>query len=371
MRHPLYKDFPMPARRPLQGHAGLWFQRLFNRFDDDKWTVGETAKRDWLRTLEGGCGDNKALERAARRMLALSRAQGGQSRAFALGWRFATGLGLEHPVENGFTWHPTLGVPYLCGAAVKGLVRAWVECWEETDDESRQARLKDWFGNTEAAGSLVFFDALPLGPPVLATDVMTPHMGKWYEQGGGIENPAREPQKVPADWHDPVPVPFLVVREATFVFSIAPRVPGHADRVEPAFAALADALAWLGAGAKTAAGYGVMRPAGDALKNIEQDLEERQAAQEREQAEAALSPLERAIREVLAARQDANEPDYTTLVRALEQGRWQGGERVEVARRVQEMMKQAKKWKEQSNKPDKDKDYKRTRKVMAWLEGRE
>jgi CRISPR-associated protein Cmr6 len=41
-------------------------------------------------------------------------------------------------VENGFLWHPTLGVPYLPGAAVKGLVRAYVEHWDDRLDGGRQ-----------------------------------------------------------------------------------------------------------------------------------------------------------------------------------------------------------------------------------------
>lgn len=164
-----------------------------------------------------------------------------------------------------------IGVPYLPGAAVKGLVRAWVEDWDEDLSETdKKERCRLWFGSedknetTKQSGELIFFDALPIEPVTLAMDVMTPHMDQWYEKGGKIQKPPlQEPEKLPADWHNPTPVPFLVVKQARFLFAIAPRCKDKslAEQAEGALGALGKALAWLGAGAKTAVGYGRMKPA--------------------------------------------------------------------------------------------------------------
>ena len=40
---------------------------------------------------------------------------------------FATGLGLEHPIENGFSFLSPYGLPYLAGSGVKGVLRRAAE----------------------------------------------------------------------------------------------------------------------------------------------------------------------------------------------------------------------------------------------------
>mgnify|MGYP001208129626 CR=1 FL=1 len=149
---------------------------------------------------------------------------------------------------------------------------------------------------TEQAGRFRFFDALPVEPVTLAADVMTPHLAKWYEQGGAIEDWRLEPDKVPADWHAPVPVPFLVVKEAKLLFGMAPRRPEFAQELPRVFAALKQALDWLGAGAKTAADYGRMVEDAARLTSLSED-----AAKAAARAELARLPPEqqalRALRE--------------------------------------------------------------------------
>lgn len=136
---PLYSRHNAPAA-PGNGHKGLWFERFFDQYDSDWRVIAanpqahiKEGKKKWIGTVAGRCGDQGVLEGFAVRQARLCGALGGQSRAFLADWHFATGLGNPHPVENGFAWHPTLGVPYLTGAAVKGLVRAWVEGWMEID----------------------------------------------------------------------------------------------------------------------------------------------------------------------------------------------------------------------------------------------
>lgn len=267
---PLYYRDTRKARPILgDGHRGLWYERFFDQYDE-QWQVYKEdekkgfkeGKREWIKTVEGKAGDPTALQAASDRLATLCRALGGKFAVFAAPWHFATGLGNPHPVENGFLWHPTLGAPYLPGAAVKGLVRAWVEAWMDfaDDKDERAAMLHRWFGSEDktpqankrdTAGGFVFFDALPVEPVKLKADIMTPHMAAWYEKGA--DDPMN-PEVTPADWHNPVPVPFLVADQPKFMFAIAPR--GGDAELPEVMAALSCALEWLGAGAKTSAGYG-------------------------------------------------------------------------------------------------------------------
>lgn len=279
MTTPFYK-FADGASHPQAMHqhanVGLWFTRFYNAFERD-WQVGDEGKRGWIEKVQGPKGNKLALEQSAVRLDALGKALGAEVADFKTDWHFATGMGLNHPVENGFTWHHTLGVPYLPASGVKGMLRGWVEAWMEHDsDDSKKRCINHWFGAsagegelTEGAGNLLFFDALPLGVVNLGCDIMTPHMGEWYAKGGEIKSEADYAKKAPADWHSPVPVPFLVVKQAEFKFMIAPRLTGNAQMdaqsrldAKAAMTELAQALEWIGAGAKTAAGYGRMRRVG-------------------------------------------------------------------------------------------------------------
>ena len=291
MNLPLYRLASEPALT-AEGNRGLWYGRFFNRYDAD-WTIPEDGKSKWVSDNAGSAGQRESLRTQALRYLALITALGGRGAVFKTDWHFATGLGLPHPVENGLIWHHTLGVPYLAGSAVKGLVRAWVAVWDESlNDGEKAQRLRDWFGTTEQAGRFRFFDALPVEPVTLAADVMTPHLAKWYEQGGAIQDWRRELDKVPADWHAPVPVPFLVVKEAKLLFGLAPRRPEFAEDLPQVFAALKQALDWLGAGAKTAAGYGRMVEDAARFTSLSEEAAKAAARAER----AKLSPEQQALR---------------------------------------------------------------------------
>ncbi|MBD1371278.1 type III-B CRISPR module RAMP protein Cmr6 [Hazenella sp. IB182357] len=99
---------------------------------------------------------------------------------------------------------------------------------------------------------MIFFDALPEGAVKLEADIMTPHFSPYYDKPN---------QNKAVEWYDPILIPFLTVAAGqTFCFAFAPR-PGyqndnaHAD-VRQVSAWLKDALIEIGAGAKTAVGYG-------------------------------------------------------------------------------------------------------------------
>ncbi len=301
MNGPLYRLETEPLLA-TEGNRGLWYNRFFNRYGAD-WKIPEDGKRQWVSDNAKPTGQREALQTQALRQLALITALNGRGAVFATDWHFASGLGLPHPVENGLAWHHTLGVPYLAGSGVKGLVKAWVEVWDESlNEEEKKRRSIDWFGTTEQAGRFRFFDALPVEPVTLAADVMTPHMGKWYEQGGEMKDYRREPEKIPADWHDPVPVPFLVVKSAKLLFGVAPRHPKFAEELPQVFAALKQALDWLGAGAKTAAGYGRMVEHEGATADLREKAKQAKAKAE----EAKLSPEQRVLR-VLRSRLKADQ----------------------------------------------------------------
>ena len=205
-------------------------------------------------------------------------------------------MGNSHPVENGFSWHSTLGVPYIAGSAVKGLVRAWVELNEDKlEDVDKRARLKRWFGTetkeevAEQAGAFIFFDAIPEQRPSLMADIMTPHMGDWYADGAkGNPNNAKA---VPADWHEPIPVAFLAVKQAQFIFSIAPRKAQTDEsekerqdaQLKAVFEALEQALEWLGSGGKTGAGYGYMSRDGDFATEMNAVLDEENMSEQQKE----------------------------------------------------------------------------------------
>lgn len=277
------------------GNAGLWFERFFDVYDES-WQPKEELSSDqkkllielesqWLREFCRIVGDADQLKRKALQQIALSEALGGNAHVYKTQWRFVTGMGMPHPVENGFAWHPTLGVPYLPGAAVKGIVRAWLETWGGDDDAQKQKeRLLTLFGSDDKdpknqqadnqAGGLIFFDALPVSGVRLGIDVMTPHMGDWYAQGNTIADKTKESNKIPADWHDPVPVKYLVIKEAKFLFSVAPRHNECAKELGKIMSALKDALDLLGAGAKTAVGYGQLAQDNEETNRLHTQLRE-------------------------------------------------------------------------------------------------
>lgn len=268
MRTPLYEehDSPRNPQKNLTSHKGLWFERFFNKYDSN-WTVGDDAKITWIKGVSGLCGDKATLTSHSLAQQQLCDNLEGTSQIFKNNWHFVSCMGNDHPVENGMSWHPTLGTPYLAGAAVKGLLRGWLEQWSGLEGGELKEKLFRWFGSDDKevkeqqkdsqAGGLIFFDAIPIDQVELTCDIMTPHMGKWYSNGGKISK-SNYSDTLPADWHNPIPIPFLVVKQVSLLVSIAPRP--HAEisqeELQEVMQMLTMALDYLGAGAKTATGYG-------------------------------------------------------------------------------------------------------------------
>jgi CRISPR-associated protein Cmr6 len=258
------------------GNGGLLFERIGARWGTkgngpDKGRP-EARKGEWAEAITRRHGDGAALNSYAERLKRLARVHGGTVQPFKTDWRLVTGMGIPNPMENGLTWHRTLGVPYLPGSGVKGLIRAFAREWAEDKPAGEEERRI--FGRgpekeepqeiKETAGSLVFFDAVPMAPVEVLADVMTPHQSRYYAGEEG-----------PSDSVPPIPIVFVAVGEATLQFAIAPafrytNLPptgGGPDGLDVAQGDCARAFAWLelalqimGAGAKTKANYGRMSP---------------------------------------------------------------------------------------------------------------
>jgi CRISPR-associated protein Cmr6 len=160
-------------------------------------------------------------------------------------WRFVAGLGAAHVLETGITLHRLFGLPIVPGSALKGAARAYAKIVEGKPDDD--ADLIAVFGTTEQAGSVIFFDAIPLEVPKFQLDIMNPHYPNYYRTQG--QNP-------PADWESPNPVFFLTVSETPYLFAIAARSEQGNRLLGFAENWLKGALKELGIGAKTSADYG-------------------------------------------------------------------------------------------------------------------
>lgn len=191
---------------------------------------------------------------------------------------FTTGLGNEHPLENGFAFLNPYGLPYLPGSGVKGVLRQAARElasgeWGDSQGWSAQA-ITDLFGlqtengdTTQQRGALTFWDVLPqLQGKSLQVDVMTPHQSHYYQQRReGRSGDSTSPH----DSGQPNPIHFVVVppgTEFTFHVQSNPALLKLAEARTGAplpwqallQAAFEHAFEWMGFGAKTAVGYGAM-----------------------------------------------------------------------------------------------------------------
>jgi CRISPR-associated protein Cmr6 len=169
---------------------------------------------------------------------------------------FATGLGLEHPIENGFSFMSPYGLPYLAGSGVKGVLR---RAAEELAIEPDQINALFGPEDVEVAqrGVLTCWDVFPRCESGMTVEIMTPHFSGYYQD-----------KDTPHDAGSPNPIPFLAVPAGTkldFVLTIdaalLPSAVGAAlvDWQAVVRRIVAHAFNWLGFGAKTAVGYGAMR----------------------------------------------------------------------------------------------------------------
>lgn len=223
----------------------------------------------------------------------LLRDLGGKVLRAKTSWRFVSGLSAPAPLETGFVWHRTLGVPYLPGASVKGMVRAWLVHWlgavDEISSKRTQLRAAELFGDfeTEGMGRISLFDAVPETVPRLEIDIINPHYSKYYSD---------PKSNLPGDYYSPVPINFLTVAPGQwFEFALAPTDSRcTADDLADGVQLLEDALAFIGCGAKTAVGYGVF----EGFQDMTDDVFDRLRSREQKEILAQLPPLDRKLREL-------------------------------------------------------------------------
>lgn len=182
-----------------------------------------------------------------RQIYTLTRLRGGgrsMECKVTLASRFATGLGSPHPTEIGFSLDRSIGIPYLPGSSVKGLARAAARLCAEPALETLFG--PDRIDRSEDAktGDFIFLDAYPARWPRLEVDIINCHHQDYYAE--------RSP--FPSETDGPIPVYFLSVAAGTpWVFRLLSRSGEHAAR---GMDLLRIGLKELGAGAKTAVGYG-------------------------------------------------------------------------------------------------------------------
>lgn len=191
-------------------------------------------------------------------------------------WRIALGMGNASVYENGFTFHPTYGIPYLPGSSLKGMTRHWAKA--EVEVKVKAGDYLKIFGNEQAEsedfqqGQIIFFDALPtqLSQDMVQPDIMNNHYPDYYEGN-----------KPPADWLSPRPIFFLTMKGVTFQFHLGyiPRAGEEQDEqlLKTAEQWLKCAMRDAGIGAKTAVGYGRMRDKEDTYVPPEEPEEKREA----------------------------------------------------------------------------------------------
>lgn len=259
MRLPLYKYNEIPLSSGINPNPGLEFDKFPKWQDNPRESLAENVKTDFLKGFIGR--DNQYLNNnldnyLERREKMLGMIKGIECRA-KTSWRLVSGLGSSHPYETGLIWHRTLGVPYLSGSAIKGVIRSWLIEWDGDKELATRLFGDDSDLKNPKPGNLIVFDAIPKCVPKLEMDILNPHYQPYYE------NPANNP---PADYYNPVPVYFLTVAtKQIFSFALAPRLSAYGVNDEEQIRndlkegkkALYDALENIGAGGKTAVGYGL------------------------------------------------------------------------------------------------------------------
>lgn len=215
-------------------------------------------KGPWLQDVLKEDHMDPALARCAyERWYTLMQAQGATIFQATLDWRMVVGLGGESVLETDIALHYLYGIPFLPGSALKGLTRSYVtgeiEPYKSGTEANDHEDIKQIFGSSDGAGTVIFFDALPTdGKAGFALDIMNPHYGEYY---GG--------KKPPTNDQNPVPVTFLTVTDTTFTFALAARPSRPKNRlendVERVKTWLSEALQHYGVGGKTSAGYGYFK----------------------------------------------------------------------------------------------------------------
>lgn len=255
----LLLDKYMPGNVFATGIKGEWLSRILKPIDDSK-NQSKYIDSDFFRQVY-------------RRWDAMMRSLGIAPFHLGIDWRMIVGLGGETILETDLTLHHLYGIPIIPGSALKGLTRAYIVSEkkeyfvpQDKPEKERHASkrieedhsdLKRIFGEQEKAGTVCFFDAMPVNGQVhYVVDIMNPHYPDYYRS---LQSTSVKP---PANDQSPNPVTFLTVADTTFAFAVAPRKPHdvqHQADVKLVRIWLLEALQKYGIGGKTSAGYGYFK----------------------------------------------------------------------------------------------------------------
>ncbi|MDD2340774.1 MAG: type III-B CRISPR module RAMP protein Cmr6 [Methanosarcina sp.] len=202
-------------------------------YKDEKFKFFEKDKKDVLINIEPNfSGINfSALSdryRDSPKRLGLEVKSG----IYKIDWKLAIGLGNESVYETAIALHHIYGIPYISGSALKGVVRSYIILENfsknkngDIDLKNAEARAlkdqgfcdlfgcpKESFYGESRQGKVIFFDAFPLSEPKIEPDIMNPHFDPYYS-----DNLNKTP---PADYHDPKPIFFLVVKDTEYEFAV-------------------------------------------------------------------------------------------------------------------------------------------------------
>src|SRR2546423_835407 len=137
------------------------------------------GKSVWLKEIASGSYlDPRLTESVYRRWQNMIEAVGASCFSAITEWRMVVGLGGESILETDLTLHHLYGIPYIPGSALKGLTRAYMtgEVFPSKDIEHDNEVVKHIFGTQKEAGSVIFFDAMPIdGKATDVLDIMNSH----------------------------------------------------------------------------------------------------------------------------------------------------------------------------------------------------
>jgi len=238
-------EYMQDMQQAAAGHRfGLYFS-IYN----EKWEVEKNKKSEALGKVVSLQNDDKERTKSLcirQQAQAIQLANAVFSLPAISTAPFVTGMGYEHPVENGFAFLNPYGVPYLAGSSVKGVLRCAARELGIIDTD-----IATLFGSSAEDGSqgaLNFWDVFPQGQ--LTVEIMTPHHSEYFKSGSTT---------TPHDSETPVPIPFLSIAEkAHFSFHVQLIRSVNFDWQVKLKACFEHAFEWLGFGAKTAVGYGAM-----------------------------------------------------------------------------------------------------------------
>ncbi len=236
---------------------------ILDKYPETQVPGNSQEKSPWLREiLQDKHIDGKLAQSAYNRWLSMAQAIGATFFRGITDWRMVVGLGGETVLETDLTLHHLYGIPFIPGSALKGLTRSYitteVEGYQSSKVEEDNETIKRIFGSQERAGTVIFFDALPVnGETTIELDIMNPHYPDYYGKG-----------QAPTNDQNPRPINFLTVANTAFMFALAPRrTEKQQDKedVEHVKKWLQDALKNYGIGGKTSAGYGYFKEVQDEI----------------------------------------------------------------------------------------------------------